>query len=82
MGGTGPGLPLPTLPQEELYLFVSIQFISLSAVPAIVDHSPTFSLAPSLLLMVRFSRAAGTPGWLPGVPVKVFCMKEACFSDF
>lgn len=82
VGGAGPGLPLPTLPQEGLYLFTSIQFISLPAVPAIVDHIPTFSLAPSLLLTVKFSRAAGAPGWFPGVPVKVFRMKEACFSDF
>lgn len=81
--GWHPARPAPAHFAPGRAVFVCLHSVHLTAgCTAIVDHIPTFSLAPSLLLTVKFSRAAGAPGWFPGVPVKVFRMKEACFSDF
>lgn len=74
--------PAHFAPGKESHLFAPGQVILLVAAPAVMDHIPSFSLAHSLLLKVKFSRAAGAPGWFPAVLVEECSMKKAYFSDF
>lgn len=82
MGGGRQACAAHFAPGKEPHLFAPVQLISLLAAPAVMDHIPTFSLAHSLLLKVPFSRAAGAPGWFPGVLVEECHMEKAHFSDF
>lgn len=74
--------PAHFAPGKESHLFAPRQLILLVAAPAVMDHIPTFSLAHSLLLKVKFSKARRGSCWFPGVLVEVCSMKKAYFSDF
>lgn len=60
VGGAQPGLPCPQCPRKELNFFAPVRLILLLAAPAVTDRIPTFSLAPCLLLKVKFNRQQGS----------------------